>query len=167
MSDATPKSSDAKPAFDMSSIGAALADITNGKLGSKPDSKNKDDGASKDKEAWVPREAYDYRVYNAQTREERELLEADEKLVLPDWAANAQKYEWSDEYGDIGPEHPDLEKQLFGGDFLVRRGQELEKWVPLQCTSSRTMVVRLTSSSLPGLRASVSLRRARPASRRS
>ena len=124
-------------------MGAALADITNGKPGSKPDGKDKDGGASKDAEQWVPREAYDYRLYNAQTREEREQLAANNQVELPDWAANAQKYEWSDDYGDIGPEHLDLEKQLFGGDFLVRRGQELEKCVPLYGT--RRLEPRLSS----------------------
>lgn len=30
------------------------------------------------------------------------------------WEANAQVYEWDGEHGQIGPEHPQLELQLFG-----------------------------------------------------
>jgi len=30
------------------------------------------------------------------------------------WEANAQVYEWDGEHGQIGPEHPLLELQLFG-----------------------------------------------------
>jgi len=31
-----------------------------------------------------------------------------------EWDADARVYEWDGEEGDIGPEHPDLELQLFG-----------------------------------------------------
>lgn len=43
-----------------------------------------------------------------------------------DWHGAAQVYEWSDEYGDVGPEVPELEKMLFGGEFQMRRGEHLE-----------------------------------------
>jgi len=38
------------------------------------------------------------------------------------WAANATVYEWQDEYGDVGPAHPELERQLFGSDAHVTTG---------------------------------------------
>lgn len=31
-----------------------------------------------------------------------------------EWDGNVQVYEWDGEEGDLGPEHPDLETQLFG-----------------------------------------------------
>lgn len=40
---------------------------------------------------------------------------------------NSAVYEWDDEYGDIGPEVPELEQDLFGGDFRVRQGQHMDK----------------------------------------
>lgn len=40
---------------------------------------------------------------------------------------NSAVYEWDDEYGDVGPEVPELEQDLFGGDFRVRQGQHMDK----------------------------------------
>ena len=31
-----------------------------------------------------------------------------------EWEGNTRVYEWDGEEGDIGPEHPELELQLFG-----------------------------------------------------
>lgn len=127
--------------LDFNSLAAALADITNTQpskstgdekksetnteIKTETNTENKTEAEAKAQ--WVPREAYDYKLYNAISKEAREEIEANPQAELPDWAANAQKYEWDDEYGDIGPEHPELEKQLFGADFIVRSGQELEK----------------------------------------
>lgn len=35
-----------------------------------------------------------------------------------DWDGNAQVYFWDGEVGDVGPEHPELEKALFGEERL-------------------------------------------------
>lgn len=40
-----------------------------------------------------------------------------------DWHGAAKSYEWKDEYGDVGPEVPELEKILFGGEFQMRKGE--------------------------------------------
>lgn len=42
-----------------------------------------------------------------------------------DWNGAARVYEWSGEYGDVGPEVPELEEVLFGGDFVMRQGEHL------------------------------------------
>lgn len=47
------------------------------------------------------------------------------------WAGNATRYEWKDEYGDIGPRNEELEKQLFHGDHLSRVGLRLDRYVCL------------------------------------
>lgn len=49
--------------------------------------------------------------------------------VLQDhgWANNATVYEWLDEYGDVGPAHPVLERQLFGSDVHVVSGVDFSK----------------------------------------
>ena len=39
-------------------------------------------------------------------------------------AASARVYEWDDEYGDVGPKIPDLEKELFG--HPENRGEGLD-----------------------------------------
>ena len=68
---------------------------------------------------WTGRQKFDYETYNADTREKRAALPAAD---VPTWAANAVKYEWSDEYGDIGPEFKELEDALFGDDTKTRKG---------------------------------------------
>jgi ATP-dependent RNA helicase DDX3X len=49
---------------------------------------------------WVERTAYKYDDF---TREAEH-----------DWDSNAKVYEWDGEAGDVGPEHPALELDLFG-----------------------------------------------------
>ena len=75
---------------------------------------------------WVEREKYDYESYNAGTREEREALEKTHEV--PAWASNAAKYEWKDDYGDVGPEHPQLEAMLFREEHRMQTGIEFNKY---------------------------------------
>ncbi len=42
------------------------------------------------------------------------------------WHGTLGKYEWKDEYGDVGPEVPQLEKVLFGGEFQMSKGNKVE-----------------------------------------
>lgn len=35
-------------------------------------------------------------------------------FLSAEWAINAARYEWNDEYGDLGPKIPELEAMLFG-----------------------------------------------------
>jgi ATP-dependent RNA helicase DDX3X len=44
---------------------------------------------------------------------------------LTHYLQHSAVYEWADEYGDVGPEIPELEEQLFGGDFRVRKGNHM------------------------------------------
>jgi ATP-dependent RNA helicase DDX3X len=39
-----------------------------------------------------------------------------------DWLSNAAVYEWNEDYGEVGPAFPELEKQLFGSDLHVNAG---------------------------------------------
>ncbi|KAJ6178978.1 hypothetical protein N7519_009439 [Penicillium mononematosum] len=43
-----------------------------------------------------------------------------------EWAGVAVRYEWKDEYGDVGPAVPELEDQLFHGDLIARPGAKLD-----------------------------------------
>ena len=52
------------------------------------------------------------------------------------WAHDAAKYEWKEEYGDIGPTDPTLEKELFQGEHITRTGAKIEKYVHLLTSSS-------------------------------
>ncbi|KXG46145.1 uncharacterized protein PGRI_050010 [Penicillium griseofulvum] len=44
-----------------------------------------------------------------------------------DWAGVAARYEWKDEYGDVGPAVPELEDQLFRGELIIRPGAKLDE----------------------------------------
>jgi len=39
-----------------------------------------------------------------------------------EWHGAARVYEWLDDFGDVAPEVPELERILFGGDFQMRKG---------------------------------------------
>ncbi len=39
-----------------------------------------------------------------------------------DWLGNAKVYEWNEEYGDVAPGHPELERQLYGLEHRVTAG---------------------------------------------
>ena len=45
---------------------------------------------------------------------------------IPQWAANAMRYEWSDDFGDVGPADPELEKMLFRADEKMEAGEKLQ-----------------------------------------
>jgi ATP-dependent RNA helicase DDX3X len=76
---------------------------------------------------WVEKQPYDYDTYNKSSKELLDEGVAPGGLGAQDWASNAAKYEWDEEYGDVGPAFPELEAQLFGGEFRMRTGIEFSK----------------------------------------
>lgn len=46
---------------------------------------------------------------------------------FPQWASSAAKYEWKEEYGDVGPRNEALEQMLFHSDLISRAGTCFEK----------------------------------------
>lgn len=66
--------------------------------------------------------AYDYDNYKVTTKEERETAAAEGRYLEPGWAATAARYEWDDEYGEVGPEDPKLEEDLFRHENVMRKG---------------------------------------------
>ena len=97
--------------------GGTLAAVTSGQGNVDHEAAQRARGAG-----WVEPEQYDYGTYNARTREELQAVE--NTSDVPAWAANAAKYEWSDEYGDVGPKHPQLEDMLFRNADINRRGSK-------------------------------------------
>ncbi|KAL2065460.1 hypothetical protein VTL71DRAFT_3130 [Oculimacula yallundae] len=87
---------------------------------------------------WVEPTKYDYETYNKSTKEMADaqassggdLGDSDDLGVggfaVGDWASNAAVYTWSDDYGDVVPRFPELEKQLFGSENHVRTGIKFE-----------------------------------------
>ena len=90
---------------------------------------------------WVERETYNYAAYNAAPNAAPNVASSstlntggaeggaatEQTQNVPSWASNAARYEWSDEYGDVGPPHPDLEKLLFKNELLNRTGLKFNK----------------------------------------
>ena len=76
---------------------------------------SKDEFLKKAREAgWTEATAFDY--------EEFQRTSGDQT----DYHGAAKVYEWKEEFGDVGPEVPELEKVLFGGEFQMRRGEHVE-----------------------------------------
>lgn len=78
---------------------------------------------------WVEPQAYDYTAASARHGEQAapSSIEQVDAEDMPGWMHQAAKYEWHEDYGDIGPEVPELEAQLFKGDSRTRTGQFLDK----------------------------------------
>ena len=105
----------------------ALADVTN-KV-SNMQFKN-EEAMDRVKEAkWGDRQEYDYAKYTAGPNEKTSIASMSDLPAAdtPNWAANAAKYEWAEDYGDVGPAHVELEKMLFGDEHKMEQGSELSK----------------------------------------
>lgn len=108
--------------------GNVMADITNIANGVADVNVKDEKDVQKARDAgWVEPLKYDYDTYNAgpTTKEERDAAEGIQEL--PAWAANAAKYEWSDEYGDVAPAFKTLEDELFNNEHINRTGLEFSK----------------------------------------
>jgi ATP-dependent RNA helicase DDX3X len=68
---------------------------------------------------WVEPQKYDYSIYNKQVADAGTDTSQSRQH---EWASSAGKYEWNDEYGDVGPRVPELEKQLFNDELRMRHG---------------------------------------------
>lgn len=86
-------------AFDTSGLRGALESNNNIANGNAHNG-NTHRETPKPVDGWVPPTPYDYEALGGEAAHE--------------WESNAVIYEWDGEEGDIGPEHPALEKQLFG-----------------------------------------------------
>lgn len=99
---------------------------------------------------WVAPEEYDYSKYT-QAGPDHGAAEAGEPgNVLEEevqWASNAAKYEWSDEYGDVGPENPELEKMLFQSDLIIRAGVKFDKYVCCPCPLRLSLIMLVFATS--------------------
>ena len=66
---------------------------------------------------WAEPSSYDYEAYGKQAID---ATVADQSL--PTWGHNAQKYEWREDYGDVGPRNEELEQMLYHSEFIPRQG---------------------------------------------
>ena len=50
---------------------------------------------------WIKPQAYDYAAMES-------------IISTQEWEGSARVYQWQDDFGDVGPEFPDMERELFG-----------------------------------------------------
>jgi ATP-dependent RNA helicase DDX3X len=58
-----------------------------------------------------------------------EVIDAQHAGSNGNWYGNAARYEWSGEYGDVGPEVEELERILFASDLITREGDHMENMI--------------------------------------
>ncbi|RDL31369.1 p-loop containing nucleoside triphosphate hydrolase [Venustampulla echinocandica] len=96
---------------------------------------------------WAAAEGYNYASYN---KSFKEIAEENAQASMEDpsigiqgavgglrpgeWSSNAAVYEWEGDVGDIGPPHPDLEKQLFSSEHHVKAGIQFQNIAMLHVT---------------------------------
>ena len=107
--------------FDMEEMGTNLTDITNVANNTAP-AKNEEAHTLAREKGWVEPQKYDYGAYNASGRSV-----AAGEVSKGGWSHNAEKYEWKEEYGDVGPPSEALEAQLFRSEFINRQGLKFDK----------------------------------------
>lgn len=106
-------------AFDTGEMAEALADTTNVQLTLKKEEARK---VAQEK-GWVEPSNFNYAQYNSSGGASGEATDVPDE----EWAHTAVKYEWKEEYGDLGPEIPELEDQLFRSQYLTRMGIKFNK----------------------------------------
>jgi ATP-dependent RNA helicase DDX3X len=88
------------------------------------------DGPPKNQEAYDRARAMGWSApepSNNQPDNGAEAQPAEGDYVEEGWMHQAQKYEWSEEYGDVGPKIPELEAQLFNKATHVQKGDLFAK----------------------------------------
>ncbi|KAL8873133.1 MAG: hypothetical protein Q9174_001349 [Haloplaca sp. 1 TL-2023] len=58
----------------------------------------------------------------------------DDYQEAPSWAADAHRYEWSDDFGDVGPEDKELEQMLFHAEERMAVGDHLAQLTDISVT---------------------------------
>lgn len=118
--------------FGMGGLGTALGDVSNA-VHNTAFAKNEEAHNLAREKGWVEPQEFDYNAYNATGG----AASAGE-VGQSEWAHGAEKYEWKEEYGDVGPPSATLEAQLFRSEFINRQGLKfdkhvLDRHVPLLC----------------------------------
>lgn len=107
----------------MSENGDALADVTNKVANIQVNH----EAIRRVREAqWAKPQEFDYKTYNAAPRDTGPSFIATSAVAdasASSWAANATRYEWSEEYGDVAPRHEALENQLFRDENQMDKGE--------------------------------------------
>ncbi len=103
--------------FATDEMQGALDDISNNVT-----AKNADAVATAREKGWAEPSSYDYEEYR---KESNDATVANSTVTA--WGHNAQKYEWKEEYGEVGPRNEDLEQMLYHSEFITRQGIKFDE----------------------------------------
>jgi ATP-dependent RNA helicase DDX3X len=107
--------------LDMGDVVTALNDATKVANNSTP-AKNEEAHALARDKGWAEPQEFDYDAYNASDK-----VTGTDQVTKDGWSHNAEKYEWKEEYGDVGPPSADLEAQLFRSKLINRQGLKFDR----------------------------------------
>jgi ATP-dependent RNA helicase DDX3X len=115
--------------FDTGEMAKAMGEVANRANGNGS-------GPVKDPEAfklarqhgWIEPSAYNYPSASDKIADKQPTNEpSNSEYKAPQWAHEAVKYEWKEEYGDVGPKIPELEEQLFHNELIMRKGNMFDE----------------------------------------
>jgi ATP-dependent RNA helicase DDX3X len=109
--------------LDMEDVATALNDATE-VANNTTSAKNEGAHALARNKGWIKPQEFDYDAYNASGKGT-----GTGQVVKGDWSHNAGKYEWKEEYGDVGPPSAELEDQLFRSELTNRQGLKFDKYI--------------------------------------
>ena len=109
--------------LDMEDVATALNDVSKVANNTTP-AKNEEAHALARDKGWVEPQEFDYDAYNASGK-----AKGTDQVAKGDWSHNAERYEWKEEYGDVGPPSAELEAQLFRSEFINRQGLKFDKYI--------------------------------------
>ena len=108
------------------------------------DAKSVDNRADLDNvEKWVEPQKYDYDSFNKKPDGEAGVSDTDQSS-----AVNAARYEWKDEYGDVPPPDPEVEKKLFKSELAIRHGENFSQLLMEVTQESSDQVEPIKKASL-------------------
>ena len=119
-------------AYETREMVGALPDVTNAAAtnGAGP-VKNVEAAKEARDKGWVEPQEYDYSAAAAPPTGVAQAVDQG----APSWAHNAVKYEWQEDFGDVGPKIPELEEQLFRSEFLNRKGLKFDDLCAIKVTA--------------------------------
>lgn len=100
----------------------ALNNVSNGTAPGKPPRDEAKYQAARER-GWVEPQNFDYEAAVAKNADLVAKTTGDE----PMWAHKSRRYEFDQDLGDVGPEIPELEQELFLGKFRMSAGIKFNK----------------------------------------
>jgi ATP-dependent RNA helicase DDX3X len=116
--------------FDTGNMAQAMSDIANGASSSDVPGRDMEAFKKARQHGWIAPTPFSYASASDNVADQSPTDKGNNHAyVEPQWAHEAAKYEWKEEYGDVGPKVPELEDQLFRNEQINRRGDMFKEYV--------------------------------------